>query len=204
MQRAGARTSRTHHPHGLTLVKSLVILVVASVVLAIVLPALASIRESARNVECLSNLRSIHVGFQGYRNDNDNLIPFVTSVVRADRGFFRPMGVISAQLATSPPGFEGEELVVPGPWFCPSDPDLGTKHGSSYPYAASQICALFRGAPNAQRRATETLDQSSPDGAADATFMEWDAYHEKDSQGAQGRNVLHVTADAERYRFEAP
>lgn len=59
-----------------TLIELLVVVAVASVLLGILLPTLASAREAARRTRCLANLSGIGVGLQVYLNDHEDILPF--------------------------------------------------------------------------------------------------------------------------------
>lgn len=61
-----------HRPHdrAFTLVELLVVISVIALLLAILLPALARARESAKNVQCMSNLRQIGIIGGAYQNDS--------------------------------------------------------------------------------------------------------------------------------------
>jgi prepilin-type N-terminal cleavage/methylation domain-containing protein/prepilin-type processing-associated H-X9-DG protein len=57
-----------------TLVELLVVLAIISVLIAILLPALSRVREQARSVACLSNLRQIGIGMLGYSADHRGVV----------------------------------------------------------------------------------------------------------------------------------
>jgi len=57
---------------GFTLVELLVVIGVISILMAILLPALAAAKRQARSVACQARLRSIAVGWQAYLFDNDD------------------------------------------------------------------------------------------------------------------------------------
>ncbi len=59
---------------GFTLIELLVVISIIALMVAILLPALASARGAARQSACLSNLRQIGLGLQGYYNDFQNYI----------------------------------------------------------------------------------------------------------------------------------
>jgi prepilin-type N-terminal cleavage/methylation domain-containing protein/prepilin-type processing-associated H-X9-DG protein len=58
-----------------TLVELLVVIGIIAVLVAILLPALGSARESAQNVKCLANLRQIGMGLRIYAGQNRDLLP---------------------------------------------------------------------------------------------------------------------------------
>jgi prepilin-type N-terminal cleavage/methylation domain-containing protein/prepilin-type processing-associated H-X9-DG protein len=60
---------------GFSLVELLVVIGIIALLLSILMPALAKARASARNVQCLSNLRQIGAGFQTYANINQGWWP---------------------------------------------------------------------------------------------------------------------------------
>ena len=60
-------SSRTLRGFGFTLIELLVVLAVIGVVVALLLPAVQSARESARRILCSNNLRQIALGFHNYQ-----------------------------------------------------------------------------------------------------------------------------------------
>ncbi len=66
--------SERHQPRGFTLIELLVVISIIALLVAILLPALSSARGAARQNVCLSNLRQMGIGFQGYFSDYQNYI----------------------------------------------------------------------------------------------------------------------------------
>jgi len=60
---------------GLTLLELLVVVVIVTLLTALVIPAVLRTRESARNTQCLNNLRQITLGFRLYADLNQDRFP---------------------------------------------------------------------------------------------------------------------------------
>src|SRR5699024_10592574 len=56
---------------GFTLIELLVVITIISILVAILLPALAAARSSAQTLECLSNQRQCVLAMKVYANDHD-------------------------------------------------------------------------------------------------------------------------------------
>lgn len=70
--------TRPRSRQGFTLVELLVVLGVASALLALVLPAMRGAREQSRAVGCLNNLRQMMLAAQMYHHANDGRYPLAT------------------------------------------------------------------------------------------------------------------------------
>ena len=59
-----------------TLVELLVVIAILAILMALLLPSLASAREKGYRTACLSNLRQMGISIQAYASDNDGKIPY--------------------------------------------------------------------------------------------------------------------------------
>lgn len=88
---------KTCQKRAFTLVELLVVIGVIAVLISLLLPALNRARASARSVKCMANLRQIGVGYQMYRNDNNNWFPPVNSFVSYNaQGTSKVYGIYNA------------------------------------------------------------------------------------------------------------
>jgi len=68
--RADARTSYPRFNAAFTLVELLVVIAVVAVLASLILPALARSKDSARRIQCVSNIRQLGMAATMYWDDN--------------------------------------------------------------------------------------------------------------------------------------
>lgn len=126
---------------GFTLIDVMVTLLVITVLIGIMLPSLAIVKETTRRVVCSSNLRQIGLGISMYADDHDGLlppttftnerlgrIPAETNRLRiASTSTYSPRvnsGGVRPQAKWDGLGhlYSQEYLETPGIFYCPSHP----------------------------------------------------------------------------------
>jgi prepilin-type N-terminal cleavage/methylation domain-containing protein/prepilin-type processing-associated H-X9-DG protein len=69
--------ARRHaQPRGFTLIELLVVIAIIAVLAALLLPALASVRQRGYSAVCVSNLRQMGLAIHAYATDNEGRIPY--------------------------------------------------------------------------------------------------------------------------------
>ena len=71
---------RSHCRRGFTLIDVLVTMVVISVLIGIMLPSFAKVKETTQRVVCSSNVRQLGLGVSMFSDDNDGFLPQTTFV----------------------------------------------------------------------------------------------------------------------------
>ncbi|XAL99269.1 type II secretion system protein [Phycisphaeraceae bacterium D3-23] len=118
---------------GFTLIELLVVISIIGIMIGLLLPALANIRQDTRKVTCASNMRQIGLAFEAYKVDNKEIMPIAR---------YMPPPLLSAD--TDPPLHVALEDQLPldgngtnAVWKCPDDDIIFDLSGSSYDYISA-------------------------------------------------------------------
>ncbi len=110
-----------------TLIDVLVALAVIGILIGLMLPTLAMVRETTRKVVCASNIRQLGYGMAMYAQDYRGQLPFSRNYRKSlSDPAFNPIGMMTPRFA-SPVGFDGLGLLhamsygtAPVIYYCPS------------------------------------------------------------------------------------
>ncbi len=80
------RSTSRSDTSGFTLIELLVVVAIIAILMAVLLPALARARNSAKTVKCLANLHQIGIALQMYAGDFNGALPFFNTLDAATTG----------------------------------------------------------------------------------------------------------------------
>jgi prepilin-type processing-associated H-X9-DG protein len=80
MNRLTPNRKKSGKPDSFTLIELLVVTAIISMLVAVMLPAVAKSKDSAKRTQCQNNLRQIALGIQMYANDHDSMLPYAITM----------------------------------------------------------------------------------------------------------------------------
>jgi prepilin-type N-terminal cleavage/methylation domain-containing protein/prepilin-type processing-associated H-X9-DG protein len=135
-------STRNGTPTGaFTLIELLVVIAIIAILAAILLPALASAKERAKRVNCLSNVRQLGINVQVYSGDNNDFVPMQTATGSWVWDMHKATGnaLISAEANTNNPGTEKRKIL-----YCPgSFANVSFTNETFWTYGGDKIIAGY-------------------------------------------------------------
>lgn len=119
------QTTPKQHRTAFTLIELLVVIAIIALLMSILMPALAKVRDQARQASCAANLRQWNLIINMYAGDNNGLFYSGCS----DAGYYWPWQLESAV----------QDWRVFKPWFCPTATKPKFSLGSTAPLASLNI-----------------------------------------------------------------
>jgi prepilin-type N-terminal cleavage/methylation domain-containing protein len=104
-----------------TLIELLVVISIISILIGLLLPALGSARENARQLKCLTNLKGLGVGINLYLEDAKGMFPSV--LIQGGQGDPTLLDALADYVDAPAPrkDADGVHFIVADPYLCPSD-----------------------------------------------------------------------------------
>lgn len=124
--------------HVFTLIELLVVISIISLLIAVLLPALAAARKSAQGIQCQSNMRQVGLVFFTYTNDYKEVVPYhqnITSSQVPNIWYSLARYLSKASYLRNPTDNDSDTSLTTMPlnqiWVCPSriDPPFDTDRG---------------------------------------------------------------------------
>jgi prepilin-type N-terminal cleavage/methylation domain-containing protein len=140
---------------GFTLIELLVVIAIIAILAALLLPALARAKDSARRVVCVSNLRQVGYVYHLYTQDYNNHLPSDDMLGKSNyRAITDPFGL---------PAFFGGYIQTNRLWLCPVGRKSLDAYGDNYAWSRAQNVIGSAGSDAAFA-------------AMSSTFVVWDNY----------------------------
>ena len=108
-----------------TIVELLVVIAIIAILASLLLPSLARAQARARQIQCISNLKQIGLGWRGWANDHDGAFPWMVSV--NEGGSHEKRNAFQHFLTAS------NELSTPKILCCPKDSRRPAEHWGQSP-----------------------------------------------------------------------
>lgn len=133
---------KRHQINGFSLIELLVVIGIIAVLLALLLPALKSVKRAAQGTQCLNSIRQVNLGTQMFTIDAKGHLPW-TNWDNGNNVFPEAGWLYDARVPGGEPDFSitdgkvNEYLEIKEPYLCPLDIELtdelpGVRRLSSY------------------------------------------------------------------------
>ncbi|HEX4123655.1 MAG TPA: prepilin-type N-terminal cleavage/methylation domain-containing protein [Tepidisphaeraceae bacterium] len=133
----GNRGGSAGNPRGFTLVELLVVIGITTLLVSLLLPALAASREAANRVECASNLRSIGQIVYAFAHDYNDRVPESQDTPDSGAGGWSPTWMYTKDYFALVDNYGANQNL----FICPSS-ELASQGPSGFPYGqGSELAA---------------------------------------------------------------
>ncbi len=140
---AGQAAQRMRTRRGFTLIELLVVIGIIALLIAIVLPVIASAMGAARSVRCQANLRTQITAMQMYREDHRGDLPWVTTIPSTVEQPEPYRALLPYMDATLPQRHSSGVIERVEPFVCPADTEIAQVRGFSYSYPPSSFMQVL-------------------------------------------------------------
>ena len=183
---------------GFTLIELLVVIAIIALLLAILMPALHTVKMKAASINCMANTKNLTLGWLMYRDDNDGRLMSATQEAVERNGNY--VGWIGIPYAES----VGDRGPVISPPVTDDDEFRGIKRGRLYDYVEDSIDVYHCPGDNIRRSkfdGTRIFNSyvmaNCLYGAPSPGFGYWNPYIEKTQISRYGQ----ITSPSIRYVF---